>query len=61
MKSGPHGLRAIFVIPLVVAVLSLFGLIAALVGDGVWNVVGWVTLGASIAVPLWALAARRHR
>jgi hypothetical protein len=61
MKSDPHDLRAIFAIPLVVAVLSLFGLIAALVGDGVWNVVGWIALGASVAVLAWALVARRHR
>ncbi len=55
------GLGAIFAIPAIVAVLSLFGLVAALIGDGVWDVIGWMTLGVSIAVLAWALVARRHR
>jgi hypothetical protein len=55
------GLGAIFAIPAIVAALSLFGLVAALIGDGVWDVVGWLTLGVSIVVLVWALVARRHR
>ncbi|WP_184874105.1 hypothetical protein [Chryseobacterium sp. G0240] len=31
-------------IPVLLAVFSLFGLIAALLGDGIWNVLGWITL-----------------
>ncbi len=61
MKSGPLSLMAIFAVPAVVAVLSLFGLVAALIGDGVWDVVGGLTLGVSIGVLVWALIARRHR
>lgn len=61
MKTGPHGLRAIFAVPAVVAALSLFGLIAALIGNGVWDWIGWLTLGVSMAVLGWALIARRHR
>ncbi len=57
MKS----LKAIFAVPLIVAILSLFGLIAALIGDGVWDVIGWLTLGVSVVVLGWALVARRHR
>lgn len=62
MIKTPHfGLRAIFAVPAVVAVLSLFGLVAALIGDGVWDAAGWLTLGVSVVVLVWALVARRHR
>lgn len=56
-----HSLAAVFAIPAAVAVLSLFGLVAALIGDGVWDVAGWITLGVSLTVLVWALIARRHR
>jgi hypothetical protein len=61
MKSRPLGLTAIFAIPLVVATLSLIGLVGALLGDGVWDWVGWLGLGASVVVTVWALIARRTR
>ena len=60
-KSGHHntlwqGFRA----PAAIAALSLFGLVAALLGDGVWDVVGAVTLASSVAATVWALATRRR-
>ncbi len=61
MKSRDLGLKAIFAVPAAVAALSLFGLIAALIGDGVWDGIGWLTLGVSPVVLAWALIARRHR
>lgn len=61
MKTGPFSLTAIFAIPAVVAVLSLIGLVGALLGDGVWDWIGWLGLGACVAVTVWALIARRHR
>ena len=51
----------IFAAPAGVGVLSLAGLVAALIGDGVWDVAGWLMLGVSPATLLWALVARRHR
>ncbi len=56
-----HSLSAIFAVPLIVGVLSLTGLIVALLGDGAWDVAGWVFIGGSIVVLVWALIARRHR
>ncbi len=38
----------IFAIPMVLGVLSVVGLISALVGDGVWDGVSWVTLAVPI-------------
>jgi len=60
-KPGHFTLTAIFAIPAIVAALSLFGLVAALIGDGVWDALGSLTLGVSLLVLAWALIARRHR
>lgn len=51
----------IFAIPTVLFALSLFGLIAALLGDGIWDLMGWLGLLAPVAATAWALAVRKHR
>lgn len=38
----------IFAIPAVLGVLSIVGLISALIGDGVWDGVSWATLAIPI-------------
>lgn len=43
----------VFGMPLLLAVASLVGLIAALVGDGVWDAVSWLTLGAPTVLGVW--------
>lgn len=52
MKSAPRPRRQtngqIFAIPIVLGVLSIIGLISALVGDGVWDGVSWTTLAIPI-------------
>lgn len=40
--------------PFVVLGLSLFGLIIALVGDGVWDLAGWIGLFSPLGVVVWA-------
>jgi hypothetical protein len=46
--------------PALLAALSGVGLVAALVGDGPWDAVGWATLGAPVVVTAWhALRPRR--
>lgn len=50
-SSREKSLRDIFAIPLVLAALTVFGLLAALIGEGdVWRVVSWVALAAPIGV-----------
>lgn len=52
MKDNPKPRRQtngqIFAIPMVLGVLSVVGLVSALVGDGVWDGVSWVTLAVPI-------------
>ena len=49
----------IFTVPLVVAVISLVGLLSALVGDDWWDAVSWLTLGIPIALYLVFYYLRR--
>lgn len=43
----------IWAMPIVLAILTAIGLVAALLGDGVWDLVSAVTLGAPVAVGAW--------
>lgn len=51
MKAGPvrRSLWQVFALPVAFGVLSAVGLVAALLGDGVWDAVSWLTLGAAVA------------
>ena len=51
---------AIFRVPLVVAVLSLTGLVGALLADGVRDGINAALLGVCVVVTGWALVARRR-
>ena len=43
----------VFGMPMLLALVSAIGLASALLGDGIWNVLSWVALGASVAVIVW--------
>ncbi len=45
--------------PGLLALASLVGLLAALLGDGAWDVLSWLTLGAPVAVISWMWGGRR--
>jgi len=47
----PHRtLSQIFAVPLLIGVLSIVGLVAALVGDGVWDGLSWLMLVTPIII-----------
>ena len=48
----------IFRVPLWIALCSFVGLISALIGDGVWDVVSWLTLSLPFAVLWWCFSKR---
>jgi hypothetical protein len=56
-----QSLGAIFVVPFVIAVVSSAGLLSALLGDGLWDAVSWLTLAAPIAVAAWFGWLRRWK
>lgn len=43
----------IFGAPLVIGLLSVVGLVAALLGDGLWDVVSWLAFGVPIVLMAW--------
>lgn len=49
-----------FAAPTVIAIASLIGLIAALLGDGGFDITSWVALGIPVAAIVWAMARRRR-
>ncbi len=55
----PLALRAIFGLPLAIALLTLIGLVAALTGDGVRDMLSWAALAFPVAAFLWAARTRR--
>ena len=48
----------IFATPTLIALLSLVGLLAALLGNGVFDWVSWVGLAAPVVIVGWAMKAR---
>ena len=52
-------LTRIFVAPAAIAVISLVGLVVALLGDGVLDVISWLGLLIPLVVIVWALRFRR--
>lgn len=57
-----RSLQQIFAMPAAVAVASAVGLVAALVGDGLWDVLSWLTLGLAVALAAgYGLPWRRNR
>lgn len=51
-------IRATWPVPVALATLTLFGLIAALTGDGWRDAASWIALAAPLAALGWAVARR---
>ncbi len=54
-----NSLRAIFAIPLLLALVSIVGLVVALTGDGLRDAASWVALAIPVLAVGWAMRARR--
>lgn len=57
--SRRHRLRTIFAIPLLLALVSIAGLVVALTGDGWRDGAAWAALAIPIFAVGWAMKARR--
>jgi hypothetical protein len=58
-QSKRRSIGAVFAIPSALAALSIFGLVSALTGDGLRDVLSWVGLGIPVAAAGWAWSRRR--
>lgn len=54
-----QSLGAIFAIPLLLAIISIAGLVVALTGDGLRDAAAWLALAIPVAAVAWAMKARR--
>ena len=55
ISSRRQSLRRIFRIPALLAVVTAFGLVAALLGDGVWDGASWFALAIPLVVTSYCL------
>jgi hypothetical protein len=58
-RARRQSLGDIFLIPAIIAVVSCAGLVSALVGDDVWDVLSWLTLSVPVVVCGWYVFRRR--
>ena len=58
MKTA-GGLRAIFAVPLLLAIVSIAGLVVALTGDGLRDAASWAALAIPVFAVGWAMRTRR--
>ncbi len=63
MTGSPHRqtLWTTFRLPLLLGVLSLTGLVGALLEDGLWDGLGAALIATSLATVVWARLATRRR
>lgn len=54
-----RSLRTVFAAPIVIALLSIIGLVAALTGDSWRDGLSWAALAVPVLAVAWAMAARR--
>lgn len=60
MKArGRQTLWRMFGWPIAIAAASLIGLVSALAGDGIEDVVAWIGLALPIVAVAWAMRTRR--
>lgn len=53
IAKPPSVLWRTFRAPLAIAAVTFIGLISALVGDGIWDALSWVSLTLPLAVIVW--------
>ena len=58
MSRSRRTLWQVFRAPLLLALLSVVGLVAALVGDGLLDLLSWLTLGSTLLAIAWYWSRR---
>jgi type IV secretory pathway TrbD component len=60
MNRKPSTVRHLWGAPIAIALVSLIGLITALLGDGLNDWISWIGLSVPLVVLLWARLRRRR-
>lgn len=53
-------IRSTWACPVLIALLSLTGLVSALTGDGLPDIVAWLALAVPVLAVGWAMQAKRY-
>jgi hypothetical protein len=59
MANASRSIARIFRWPAIIALIAAFGLISALLGDGIWDAASWVALALPVAVVAFFLVKRQ--
>jgi hypothetical protein len=54
-RAPRAGLARVLGLPLALAALSAAGLVSALLGEGVWDLLSWLALALPVAAAIWYL------
>lgn len=57
-RSRARSLAEVFAAPTLIAIASSVGLVTALVGDGLMDIIAWIGLGIPVAVSAWYFLAK---
>lgn len=62
-RPSAHAARShsVWRVPLALAAMTLFGLLAALLGTGIWRAAAWLTLAVPVMVVVWCVWGGRRR
>lgn len=58
MIAARRSLARIFLAPVAIACVVAFGLISALLGDGIWDQASWIALAAPLAILVFYMSRR---
>jgi hypothetical protein len=58
MIGARRSLARIFRAPVVIACVIAFGLVSALLGDGIWDQASWIALAVPLAIILFYVSTR---
>ena len=50
--------RQIWSAPVALAIISALGFACAILGNGIWDILGWMALAAPSVVTIWHIAKR---
>jgi len=58
MATTRYSVTQIFLLPAIIAVIVSFGLVSALLGDGVWDAASWIALALPLCVVAFCLSRK---
>ena len=53
LKTSDSNFLHVFGMPIIVAIVSVFGLVSALLGTGIWDALSWITLAVPTLVIIY--------